>query len=177
MKQLSAREKKIALVCAAMIVVYAGYQIWKHPAQQRDRGLLKTIAERRQTLEKNGRMIKEAKAIEQKYQAYAAAFGQKGSEEQETSSLISDIETMAGKVNVKITNMQPQKPVAREGYKEIGIQIVISGSLLSIVQFVHELQDQPYFLDLSEVQLQNPLGPNGTVQGRLTFVKALVNPR
>jgi Tfp pilus assembly protein PilO len=173
-RTLSNREKKIAMVCVVMAAVYLGSQFFKQSLMQRDQQLLKKMTDEKQILDNNLKMIREAKAIEQKYKIYVETFTQKGSDEQEMSGMMSDIETAANKYNVQITNMQSSRAVAKENYKEMGIQIAVSAPLLSIVQFIHELQDRPYFYNIGQAQLEKSFGSaDGTVIGRMTLTKAL----
>ncbi len=176
MRKLTSREKKIAIACLGMIAVYVVFQLFIRPSKKRDQGLLNAITERRQILEKNTQTLNGTNLIEQKAKTYLETFGQKGSDEEETSVMISDIEAAAGKFKIQITNMQPQKALARDGFKVFGIQIVLNGSLLSITQFVHELQDQPYFFDVSEVQFEKTLGVDDTLHGRISFIKIRFKP-
>ena len=169
--KLSNREKIIALICVVMIGIYVVFQGFIRPGNLRDQNLLKLIAKKHQTLEMDRRTLQESHLIREKYDNYLQTFAQNGSDEQEASALISDVEAVSGKYNIQITNMQPQKVLLQDQYKLMSIQIVFSSSLIKATQFIHELQDAPYFMDVSEIQLEKSLGVEGIVNGRLILTR------
>lgn len=172
--KLSNREKNIAFICALAIVVYGFYWVNSQGVGGQGRALLKSIKERRQVLEKDTAVLQEASRINEQYASYIEQFGQKGSLEQEMTTAISDVEAVALKHKVQITNFQPQRIVEKDGYQEIGIQIVVSGTYLAIIGCVAELQNRPYWMDVKEIRLEKAYSVTDVVGGRLLLVKGIV---
>ena len=173
-KELSRREKIIFMVCIVLVGLYGVVQFVVRPFKERQETIDQKIYASERRLEKNQHVIKAAQDADRQYAAIFKMLRQSGSDDAERSAMLSTIQDIANQTGVNIANMQPQKVLSKEFYKEFSVQLMVEGSWSSIVQFLHHVQDQPNYFDIEETNLEKNSTNNASIRGRLTLSRMRV---
>ena len=166
-REFTRREKIILAVCIVLIGMYTVVQFIVRPAREKQETMDQKIQTSERRLEKNRYVIKTAKDADEQYTTIFKMLGQSGSDDTERSAMLSAIQEIADQAGVNIANMQPQKTLNKESYKEFSVQLMIDGPWASIVEFLHHVQDQPNYFDIEEINLEKNSTSNASIRGRL----------
>ena len=173
-RQLYRREKVMLVVCLIAVGVWGFVQSVVRPSRERQDTVDQKIVVSQRRLEKNQRIIKTAKDVDQQFAAIFKALGQTGSDDTERSAMLLTIQEIADQTSVNISNMQPQKALSKEFYKEFSVQLMVDGQWESVIQFLHHLQDQPNYFDIDEINLEKNSINNASMRGRLILSRVRV---
>ncbi len=153
-RSFSNREKSIFVLCVIIVgfylVYYFGYQQMKGDlvAQQ------ELILEGKKDLRKYSRILREEEPIRQKLKSYEDLFKQQSSDEGERTRILSDIEAVAQKASIKITNMEPGRMKKQDFYNYFSVSVQTQSSLKKICAFLYALEDKPYLFHIDEMRLE-----------------------
>ena len=170
----SEREKFLSIVtlCAAVAgVLYAGIYLPLHRLAVDVREQIDT-SERQ--LQKTMRTIHKGKFSEKEYQSILEHFKQASSDEQEMSSMLSLIEAVARGINIRIVDMKPRRPKVNDLYNQFFINLEIDGELAAVTEFIHDLQNPPYFFHIDELRLNKVSPQMAGLKCQVTLSKILI---
>ena len=149
----SKREKKMAGVVVLVIffsVVYRGVYV---PLKNQVEFLNNKISVAEQRLSKTLKIIRRAKIAAKKYDDILDDFKQTVSDEQVMSSILSEIETVAGELKMRIADMKPKKVKRVDFYNNFSVSLSIDGQLSEIMLFIYRLQNSPHVFYIEELRL------------------------
>ena len=170
----SSRERLLFIfTCSTMVagIVYAGIYF---PLHQQSVAVQEQIDTAERQLQKTVHTIHKGKFSEQEYQVIAEHFKQTSSDEQEMSSLLSQIEAAARGIDLRIVDTKPKRPKVNELYNQFFVNLEIDGELVAITEFIQKLQNPPYFFHVDELHL-NKFSPQIVgLKCQVTFSKILI---
>lgn len=171
---LSARERFLSTLTssmAALAILYAGIYL---PLHRQSMDVQEQIEVSERQLQKTIRTIHRGKFSEQEYQTILEYFKQTSSDEQEMSSMLAQIEAIARGINIRIVDMKPRRPRGFDLYNQFFINLEIDGELVSITEFIHNLQNPPYFFHIDELRLNKVSPQMAGLKCQVTFSKILI---
>lgn len=173
-RPLSAREKKIFVVCllviAFYIIYYLGYQ-WVKDEIRSQQG---NIFQSQKDLKKYAYAIREEKVVEQRLKSYMVALKQKGSDEQEMTKVLSDIEAVAENTGIKIINMEPGKIKRINFYNYFPVDVQTEGSLKKICEFLYALESKANHFYVDEIRIEKYAARADTLKCQLVVSRLLI---
>lgn len=174
----SSREKMITVMLAGVVAAYAFVQGLYLPFQRKNETMAQKITVAQGKLRKNLGVIEQSKGIEQKYQYVLDTFRQKGSQEQVMSSILSEIEGVAGEVNMRIADMKPKRVRPVDLYNNFSVSLAVDAPLTEILRFVYLLQTPPHMFQIEELSLNNNAGrPDVPLRCQLVLSRTLIPPQ
>ncbi len=173
-KQFSKREKIIFVICVVMAVIYAGYHFIFQPLQGSQVTLEDKIRVAQKQLRNNEKMMAQEKAVDEQYDQYAANFQQKSSDEQEMASILSQVESLANDIPLRVADMKPKKVKRTDFYNLFSASLTIEGDLAAIVRFLYTLQNTPYLFRADEVYFERSSVRTTQMRCRLVLSKVLI---
>ncbi len=173
----SKREKIILAISISLAAAFIFSQFIFKPVKEHEKGLLKRLMLDEQKLGKNTLILQRAKAINQQHEEFSKAIGESKSDENELSSMVSEIETVGGQVNVHIANMQPQKALSKGFHRRFAVRLTIDGNWSDITHFLHVLQGAPYYFDVEELLLEKYSTTTDALKGRLSLSRIRMIPQ
>ena len=153
-KRLTKREQGIFIVCVILAFMYVTYQGVIKPLQEKLVGLDADIESEHKRLVKNLKTVQKAKALEQEYHQYFDQLKQDGTNEQVMASILSEIEQVAGQLNLKISDLKPKRVRKEVYYNWFSVSLTIDSTLKDMMQFVYILQKQPHFFRVDEFSFE-----------------------
>ncbi len=173
-RHLSSREKRILIVCIAFVFIYINYNFVFKPLEERLNRLDQDIEIGEKRFKKNLGVISQEQIINQEYEKYSMPFKQKASDEKEMASILSEIESAANEINMRVADMKPKK-VKRMGiFNNFLVSLTIDGELETITHFLYILQNAPHLFDVDEVRLEKSSIRTTQIKCYLVLSKALI---
>lgn len=173
-RSLSAREKKILIVCLAMVAFYLIYSFGYQKIKEVMRGQESAFLRNEKSLRKYAHVLRSERAIEQKLAGYIKALKQNGSDEQEMTRVLSDIEAVADKVSIRIINMAPEKIKKSDFYNYFSVDVQLEGPLKKICEFLYALESKANYFHVDEMRIEKYSARADTLKCRLVVSRFLI---
>jgi len=152
-RRMTKREQKILVLCLLLGFVFIGYRGMYIPLQEKSQELDNKIIISNKKLRKNLRIIKKAEASSAKHELYLKQFKQNGENEQVMSWVIAEIKEVAGDLEVKISDLKPQRVETKENlYNQFPVTLRLQSSLPEVMHFLYILQTEPYYFSVSDIK-------------------------
>lgn len=174
LRRLSSREKTMALVCLTAVAVYAVYYFVIKPMKEEIDKSEKQIAIAEKRLTKNLSVTRQMKTVDEEYEKYKAPLKQKASDEQEMASILSEIESAAGQLDIRVADMKPKKVKRISFYNQFSVSLTIDGQLETITHFLYILQNSPHFLGVDEIRFEKTTIRSSQVKCSIVLSKSLI---
>ena len=152
-------------------MLYAGIYL---PIHNQSVSLRERIDLAETQLQKTERTIYRGKFTQEEYQTLLEYFKQSSSDEQEMSSMLSQIESAARGIDMRIVDMKPRRPKLNDLYNQFLINLEIDGELVSVTEFIHKLQSSPYLFHIDEMRLNKPSPQMPELKCQVTLSKILI---
>ena len=152
-------------------MLYAGIYL---PIHNQSVSLQERIELAERQLQKTERTIYRGKFTEEEYQSLLEYFKQTASDEQEMSSMLSQIESAARGINMRIVDMKPRRPKLNDLYNQFLVNLEIDGELVPVTEFIHKLQSAPYLFHIDEMRLNKPSPQLAELKCQVTLSKILI---
>jgi len=174
-KRLTKREQKIFIVTLVLILGYIGNNLLVKPLKEKILSLDQAIVAEEIRLKKNQRIIGQAKALSEDYNAYLNNFKQSKTNEQVMSSILSEIEEVAGELELRISDLKPKRVKRGEYYNRFSVSLTIDSDFVDIIHFLYILQKQPHLFDVEEVRFdKGSRRRSSTMKTQLVLGKMLI---
>ena len=174
---LAQREKNILIVALAMVVLAIIYNSVVRPLLVKNELLDEEIERLQAQWVQAKALAARARIIDEKFDFYLSQFGRAGAKEESVSSALSEIEKVARKTGVQLTDLKPMG-VLKGGYDDqLSVRVTSSSEFLKIIRFLYELQLSPYFFNVEDFAFEKSF-KNGAepVNLHLTLTKAFIFP-
>jgi len=97
--------------------------------------------------------LNEKKAITKEYEKYTQYVTKAGSDEEEVSKILAEIEEIARKSEVNLVDITPQAPREVDFYREYAAEIEVEGRTASIVSFLYRLSNSTLLLRAQKLRI------------------------
>lgn len=173
-RSLTSREKKIFFLCLIVIGFYIVYSFGYQKIKEGITAQQEVFLENEKTLRRYAQIVRSEKTIEQKFAHYAKILEQKGSDEQEMTRVLSDIEETANKVDIRISNMEPGKIKKGDFYNYFSVDIQAEGPLKKICELLYVLEGKPNYFYVDEIRIEKYAARADTLKCRLVVSRLLI---
>ena len=137
-----------------MVLIYIGYRfVFISMHEEKAFWEAKTLTIQRK-VRKSLSVLSRESSVNARYDEYLKKLEQKASDTQEMASILSEIESIAGKINLKIEDMKPKKIKSQDFYNRFSVNIRIKGDMEAITKFLYALQTKPHFFHVDEMRLE-----------------------
>jgi len=171
---LSSREQGIMAVCFSVIFAFGLYRGVYIPIKDTRESLQQQIQLTQRRLLKTSRIISKSRNMEQAYVKILENFRQGASDEKVMSSILSQIESVAGELNIRIGDMKPKKVKKIDFYNNFSVSISMEADLRNIVAFIHKLEHAPHMFHVDELRLDKDNPRVSVLRCRLDLSKVLI---
>lgn len=154
MRTFSEREKGIFVICMIVILIYGGYRFGYQAVKESSATRQQRIAKAEKDLRQYKGVVRQENIVSRKLDAYRKMFAQKGSDEQEMTKMLSEVEAAAQTINMKIINMEPERIKKIDPFNYFSVNIQAQGSLKKIFEFLYSLESQAYRFRVDELRLE-----------------------
>ncbi|MFA5059224.1 MAG: type 4a pilus biogenesis protein PilO [Candidatus Omnitrophota bacterium] len=173
-RRLTQRETAILVVCILAVSSYVAYSFVFKPFNQGISILEDKIRVVEQQLKKDMALKGKSKEVEKQYEVYSANLKQKESDEKQMASILAEIQSVAGVINVRLADMKPKKVKRVDFYNQFSVSLAIDGQLETIVHFLYILQNAPHFFSADEIYLEKSSVRTSEIKCRLVVSRFLI---
>ena len=174
MRQFTQREHHILTLSIIAVSLYFFYNIVYKPWRQMLDGYNQEKEKDRRILAKNSKLILQAEGIKDVYEKYFNLFQQKRSEEEQMSTIISQLEAIATEMRLHFSEIKPRKVKKSEFCNIFSVSLAMEGSFPTIVEFLYKLQTQSNLFNIEEIHLEKNLPQDNSLQASLVISRKLI---
>ena len=174
-RRLTKREQRILVMCLMLVGSYGGYNWVYKPIEAKSLELQADIESQQKKLSESLRTVRKAGRVGRDYDHYLEKFKQNKTNEQVMSSILSEIEDVAGQLKLQIADLKPMRVKSGEYYNRFSVSLTIDSEFKEIVQFLYQLQQDPHLFAVDELRFdKGAQRKTSVVKTRLTLSKILI---
>lgn len=174
MKILSQREKKVLILCQVIAVMFFLDLLVIKPLMQTKENVGVQIASREKQLEQYAGIIGQYAAIKKEYDEYGSYFKQKKLNEEEVSSVLANIDSLAKRFEVNISDLKPGKVKEEGSHSRFSFELFIDGDLTQVLNFIHSLENKPYFFSVDGFRFERKSRHGELIKCRLSLKRIMI---
>jgi Tfp pilus assembly protein PilO len=175
MRQFSGREKMIFGACVLAIGIFILVKGMMAPFREAVGSLDQKIVLLKGKLRKNDQLLNQAKLLRGAYDTYLERFRQTKSNEQEMSSVLSEIESVASQMSLRISALKPKQVERKEHYNSFSVSLIVESDFKEMMQFLYVVQQSPHFFDVEEFRFdKSPYQKDPTIKTNFVLSKFLI---
>jgi len=176
LKQLSRRERVIFYTCIIVISSAIFYSLVVEKIINTWSNLNLKIARAEKELFKNHRLIRKERDISREYEKYISYMkSDPGREnEEKTSSILVEIETLARKNNVTTTDIKPLGVKAIDFYKKYIFEVSAEANIEHLTKFIYDMQVSSKILTVEHLTLTARKAGSDVLHAEMRIVYASI---
>ena len=153
LSKLSKRERYITYITTVIIVFFFFSRVMLRPIINKLNDLNQEIAIQEKRLEKSLNILVQEDAINSNYKKYVKNLKQTSSDEEEIAELLSEIEQIAKKAGIFISDIKPLPVKKIDFYKEYVVELEAESEIAFIIDFIYQLEKSPRLLKVEKFHL------------------------
>lgn len=174
LKQLSKREKRILVSVIVLTIAGLCYNFLVEPLFTRWRSTDSRIELIKVRLKKSLLLIKEKQKVDVEYSTYEQKLKSKGSNEQDISLILDEIEKIASGSGLNITSMRPKPPNQKDYYSKFTVEIETESDMSSLMRFIYNIKNSPQILKIEKLNLNTRSSRQGVAIRASMLISKLV---
>jgi len=151
-RQISTRERYIFYTLIITLFFFLFFNLILDPGVEKWKELKRKILSQEIKLKKSLQILSKRKQIEEEYAKFISKDPNKPSQENLTS-VLTKIETLATAQGVKITNIKPHPLKDMGSYKICKVEISAESKIKELVRFIYELESPPSSLRVEKLRV------------------------
>lgn len=155
--KLTPREKGILYFLIAVILLSVAYNFLAESLYKYWKNTNREISLMKGKLSQSLSIIRNKENIDKEYAVYADRLKFRGTDEQEITTMLNGIETIARNANLKIVNMKPKPPQAKEFYVRYMVEIETESDMTSLMKFIYDTKNSPLLLKVDRLGLNTKM--------------------
>lgn len=169
-----AKKEKIGLVAAALIVGLTLLdRLIVDPINKRIQQIEREIRQDEKQLSLGLRNLSQKDTILSEYDKYSQYFKSFGSEEETTAAMLSEIETLAKKSNMNLSDLKPQTSKDKGFYREYSVDVEAEGAMDSLVSFLYKLNSSPQLLRAEKLRFNSRSKEPSVIKASILIIRAV----
>lgn len=171
---LSKRERRILYLAIVVGLFSLFCNFLLEPAVKHWRDVNQQVASKEAKLKKNLKIVSQKEVIEVAFEKYAGYAKMEGSEEEEMAVLLSEIERLASRSVVRITDIKPQPIRDMKFYKRFNVECEAEATIGELSAFLYELQNSPQLLKVERLQINTKSTQSSLLKSYILITKVLI---
>lgn len=171
---LSNREKRLFYFTITLILIWIVQRFAIKPIFVKWKEIDEKIAVSSLKLEKNTKIISRKERIKREYENYASSVKMEGTEEEEMAKFLTEIESLASKSSVRITDIKP-RPIKRvQIFKKYIVELEAEGDISQLSKFIYDIQNSSQLLKVDKFSLGTKGAGTNLLKCHLLVSKILI---
>ncbi len=176
MIQLTSRERGIFVLFVLVCGIYAGYAFVYRPSVIERQRIEEDLRLARKKWNDQMKIIRKEQNMPVGFREAIAAMRQENAPEEVMSAILSEIETAARSLKVRITEMKPQGVIKEDVISRFPVSLAVDGSFQELMAFVHMLQAPEHDLKVTQFHLEKGLSDPTALLAKIVVVRMLIRP-
>ena len=114
------------------------------------------------------------KRVDQEREAYAREISRQGSDQQEQSFLLQEVERLSRDLPMRIRGMRPLPPQEMGFYKRYAVSMELEGSVEHVLKFMHVIESSPKLLKVERIQMSADSKNRGSLLSQMLVSRPAV---
>ncbi len=174
LKRMTKRELIIFIICLIVIFIFIGVNFIVKPLLEQYEKFSNEITRRKELLAEYHQKLRQGKSIGDIYKKFSQPLLQKLSDEAEMAAILSEIESVANEIDLRVSDMKPKRVKRTEFFNTFLVSLSLEGDLASITRFLYVLQNNPHLFEVDEVQLQKRSLRTSRIKCQLVLSRSLI---
>lgn len=174
LSRLSKRERYILYITVVVVISVLFEKVVLSPIMERLNKLNREIFIQEKKLERYVRILAQEDLIASEYKKYTPFIRQSRSDEEQMSELLSEIEKMANKTSIFLTDIKPGKIEKVGRYREYSIKIGTESEIGHLANFIYQLEQSPRLLRVKDFYLTPKKKESPILKARMTITQILI---
>lgn len=175
--KLSSKEKTVLYIAIFFIIAAAADRLVIAPVAGKLASLDKEIADMQEAVKRDLRMLAQKDRIALESTKYKSFLAREGSEEEEFSGLMKEVETLANKTGISLLEMKPGQVKKADSAKQYQVVINAEAEFRKLAEFIYAVETSKQLLKVEKYQISPKSKEEATVKASLTISKIIVlNP-
>ena len=174
LKRLSKREKRILVSVIVVTIIGLSYNFLIEPLFARWMKTNRKIEVIKIKLKKSLLLIKEKQKVDAEYSIYEQKLKSKGSNEQDITLILDEIEKVATGSGLRITSMRPKPPDHKDYYSRFTVEIETESDMNSLMKFIYDIKNSPQVLKIEKLNLNTRSSQQGVAIRASMLISKLV---
>lgn len=171
----ASKKERIGLSIAIVILSLALFdRLIVSPIAAKIRQLNQQILTDEKQLGQYLRYLQQKAAVSAEYQKYTQYVKKVGSDEEEQTKILGEIEELARRSNISILNMKPQSPKETTFYKKYEIGIEADGAMESLVNFLYQINSSSQLLRAEKVRFSLKEKDSSVIRSSIVVTKVVI---
>src|SRR3989338_6023733 len=149
--KLSKKEKIGLSLAFAFIAVAFFDRLIVSPIRNRIQQINRNIQVSEKQLAHDLRNVHQQDHIAEEFKKYVGYVQRSGSDEEEVSKILGEIESLSRQSDIYLADMKPQTPKNIDFYKEYTIEIEVEGEMIPMMKFLYQLNTSPQLLRIKKL--------------------------
>jgi Tfp pilus assembly protein PilO len=172
--RMSVREKAgIAIAAIAVFIVFVDRFI-VDPMTARMNQISREIKASEGDLRVAMELVKQKGAVSAEYKKYSAYVRKSGSDEEEQTKMLGEIEELARKSGVSIASMKPVAPKTVDFHKRYEVELEVDGEMEPVINFLYQLSNSPQLLRTERMSLNPKEKDSSIVKSKINVTKVVM---
>ncbi len=173
-KNLSKKEKIGLGIVVIIFLFVVTEKIIIAPITHAFKSVDNKIAGSYQQLNRYEESMKLEGVIKKEYLTYNSSFKNKGSDEENLSFMLNQIESIARQSDILLLDVKPQPPKKNDFYKEYLVEVSLQSKIEGIIKFIYNLNSDPGVFRVEKIKL-NTLDKSNNIKCILLITKACLS--
>ncbi|MDD5584196.1 MAG: GspMb/PilO family protein [Candidatus Omnitrophica bacterium] len=174
LSHLNKREKSIFYAAVIVIAVTVLDRLIIAPIAFKVRSLTKEIEETEQSIETNSRILSQKDRILSESAKYASFLNSNKTEDEETTTLLKDIETLATHASVYLADMKPAAAKEAGVAKKYTVTATCEGQMDQIIDFIYNIESSNKLLVIEKYEISPKSKESSIAQASMTISKTVI---
>lgn len=150
---LNKREKALFYLALILILLGIGQRVIFSPIRAKWKQLDEKVSENLSRLKKSESILAKSAAVEEEYKKNISAVKATGSEEEEMTKFLSEIESLASPSSIHLIEIKPLPVKKTEPYKTYYVELEAEGGISQISKFMYDIENSPNLLTVDKFSL------------------------
>ena len=152
-KTFTGREKAIFAAMVLICLVFGLYRGVFVPLRERGESIKVKITKTEKALVRQRKAVRMAKVMDSRFEDVLKDFRQNASDEQVMSGILSEVQQVAGDLEMRIADMKPRRVRSTDNFNQFSVSMALDGNLADIMRFIYQLENPPHLFYVEEMSL------------------------
>ncbi|MFA6383795.1 MAG: type 4a pilus biogenesis protein PilO [Candidatus Omnitrophota bacterium] len=173
--KMSKREKIVLYGAVAIVAIAFLDRAIVGPIISRTQALDKAIADKRAMINRDMKILSQKDNIELRKAEYKAFSVLETTPEEDTSSLLKEVEILASKSSVYLADMKPQDPKQEQDFKKYQVNIICESPFDKFIEFMYNIENSRKVLKIEKFSIIRKSRSDATLKCTLTVSKVVLS--
>ena len=173
--RMSKKEKTIFYCACAFIAVAVSDRAIVGPIVSRTRELDRAIIDKQAAINRDLKIISQEKNIEMRKTEYKAYSVAETTPEEDTSSLLKEVDSLAAKSSVSLADIKPQDPRIEKGFKKYLVNYSCEATFDKLMELLYNIENSKKVLKVEKFTLSLKSKQDTVLKCSLTVSKVVLS--